>query len=82
MVHTFTSDMDCKVCAHSPKPLNWFEPNFVGSIFGEWGLKCANQGAGPFWDPEIGYNRGNYGYLERGQKGEFFLNLMNQRYLA
>jgi len=23
----------------SPKPLNLFEPNLVGSIFGEWGFK-------------------------------------------
>jgi len=25
---------------------------------------CANQEAGPFWGPERGYNRGNFGYLK------------------
>jgi len=29
------------------------------------GIKgCAVQGAGPFWGPERGYNRGNFGYLK------------------
>jgi len=29
------------------------------------GIKvCAIQGAGPFWGPERGYNRGNFGYLK------------------
>jgi len=29
------------------------------------GIKmCTNQGAGPFWGPERGYNRGNVGYLK------------------
>jgi len=29
------------------------------------GIKvCTNQGAGPFWGPERGYNRGNFGYLK------------------
>jgi len=25
---------------------------------------CANQEAGPFWGPERGYSRGNFGYLK------------------
>jgi len=29
------------------------------------GIKvCAIQGAGPFWGPESGYNRGNFEYLK------------------
>jgi len=29
------------------------------------GIKvCANQGAGLFWGPERGYNRGNFGCLK------------------
>jgi len=26
---------------------------------------CENQGAHPFWGPERGYNRGNFGYLKK-----------------
>jgi len=32
-----------------------------------WGMGiqvCENQGAGTFWGPERGYNRGNFGYLK------------------
>jgi len=25
---------------------------------------CANKGAGPFYGPERGYNKGNFGYLK------------------
>jgi len=36
----------------STKPLNWFEPNLVGSIFGEWGFKFANiKGLAPIGAP-------------------------------
>jgi len=29
------------------------------------GIKVyTNQGAGPFWSPERGYSRGNFGYLK------------------
>jgi len=29
------------------------------------GIKvCVNQGASPFWGPERGYNRGNFGYVK------------------
>jgi len=25
---------------------------------------CKNQGSGPFWGPERGFNSGNFGYLK------------------
>jgi len=36
----------------------------VGSIFREWGLKYAQIKKGPFWGPEIGYNKGYIGFLK------------------
>jgi len=33
-----------------------------------WGMEikvCANQEAGPFWGPERGYNKGNFGWTRR-----------------
>jgi len=30
------------------------------------GIKvCSNQGDGPFWGPDRGYNKGNFGYLKK-----------------
>jgi len=26
---------------------------------------CVNQGSGPFWGPERGYNRDNFGYMNK-----------------
>jgi len=29
---------------------------------------CANQGAGPYWDPVRGQNRENFGYLKNSSQ--------------